>query len=143
MSNNTKTCTGNILQVNIALLSLLLKNNYLPVLSSPAMDSKGQALNINADSTAFAIAAHLKSDYLLFLSDIPGVLKQEKVISTLTAKAALEEIAKGTISGGMIPKIESAISALRQGVTKIIICQYSKPGDLRALLLGKIGTQIF
>lgn len=138
-----KTCTGTISQVETALLALLLENNYVPVLSSPAMDKKGKALNINADATAFAVATHLKSDYLLFFSDIPGVLKQEKVISALPKKQALQEIKAGTISGGMIPKIEAAIAALKQGVAKIIIGEYSKQGNLKALLEGKKGTQIY
>jgi len=141
--NGTETRTGNITAVNPTLPKLLLEHDYIPVLSSTAMDKNGQGLNINADTAAFAVAAELKCNSLLFFSDIPGVLKEDKIIATLNSEQARQEIAQGTISGGMLPKIRSSLQALEQGIATIIIAQYEKRGSLVALLTGSGGTRIY
>jgi acetylglutamate kinase len=141
--NGTETRTGEITRVNSALLKLLLQHDYVPVLSSTAMDKQGGGLNINADAAAFAVAAALKCASLLFFSDIPGVLKDDKVISTLNSAQARQEIAGGTVSGGMLPKIRSALDALEHGVESLVIAQYEKRGSLAAVIRGNGGTRIY
>jgi acetylglutamate kinase len=140
--NGTATRTGEITAVQPELLRLLLTHGYLPLLCSTAMDKEGEGLNINADTIAFTIAAALKSDCLVFFSDIPGVLKENKVMQALTRKQAEREIKAGTISGGMLPKIRSSLQALRAGVKTIIIARYEQPGALGRLLDGEGGTRI-
>jgi acetylglutamate kinase len=141
--NGTETRTGRITQIDPALLGLLLRHDYVPVLSSTAMDKRGGGLNINADAVAFAIAAALKCESLLFFSDIPGVLKHNKVIPALDSAQAGREIANGTVSGGMLPKIRSALDALEHGVASLVIAQYEKKGSLADVMKGNSGTRIY
>jgi acetylglutamate kinase len=140
--NGGCTRTGRIDSVDPKLPALLLAHGYFPVLSPTAVDSRAEALNINADTAAFAVAAALKSETLLFLSDIPGILKQGRQLASLNPAGVEAEIAAGTITGGMIPKVTSALEALSGGVKQIIIGEYRKAGALGALLAGKLGTKI-
>jgi len=134
--------TGRVTAADPALLSLLSEGDFLPVISSVSMDSKGMALNINADEAALAAAAVLAVDKLIFISDIPGILKDEEVISKLTPEMAEAEIAGGVISGGMIPKVESSVEALKKGVGSVIIGGYTSYGDLERLIDGSLGSDI-
>jgi acetylglutamate kinase len=136
------TRTGSIDRVEAALPELLLAQGYFPVLSPTAADSRGGALNINADTAAFAVAAALKSETLIFLSDIPGILKQGRPLAVLDPAGVEAEITAGTITGGMIPKVTSAVEALSRGVRQIIIGEYREAGALRELLAGRLGTRI-
>lgn len=137
-----KTQTGSIAKIKTELLKLLLSAAYLPIMSSTASSKEGQGLNINADSVAFALAAELNSAVLIFLSDIAGILKEGAVISRMSCSQVSKEIKEGTISGGMIPKVESAILAIKRGVKRIIIGQYTEKGSLAGLLAGRSGTEI-
>ena len=137
-----KSLTGKIFNVKPFILSLLIKNDYLPVICSTSMATDGTALNINADEAALGIASAIMADKLFFISDIPGVMKDGSVLNILTQKMAEEEIASGVISGGMIPKVKSSIAALKKGVSAIIIGEYLKNGDLSASLDAKKGTSI-
>ncbi len=135
--------TGRVTSVEVRPLLTLLEAGYLPVVASSSMTSGGIALNINADEAAFALAARLPAEILLFLSDIPGILDAEKrVIPDLTGDAVRAAIASGVISGGMIPKVESSLKALADGVSGIVIGQYLADGDLERLLSGQAGTRI-
>ena len=139
---NEITCTGNVRDVRPDLLRLLLSNGYVPVVSSTSMDEAGEALNINADEAALALAVALPSTHLLFLSDVAGILKQETVIPLLNGEDTEREIAAGVIAGGMIPKVRSSVKALEAGVKDIIIGRYTAGGDLKALLAGNSGSRI-
>jgi len=136
------THTGRVSSVNTRLLNVLLSNNYLPVIASTSMDETGMPLNINADEVAFELSSKMKVAGILFLSDIPGILKEQKVLNTLQPEEIMEEIDNGTISGGMIPKAKASIKALSRGVGRIIIGEFIKKGSLGALLSGETGTQI-
>jgi acetylglutamate kinase len=135
-----ETRTGQVAEVDSRLLAVLLRNGFLPILSSTSMDRKGLGVNINADSVAFEIACRLSSDHLVFISDIPGVMKGGQLLKSLNRDEVRQEIADGTISGGMIPKATSAVEALKHGVGQVIIGQYCGRGSLRALLQGGMGT---
>ena len=92
------------------------------MLAPVASGEKGGTFNVNADTFAGAIAGALKAKRLLLLTDVPGVLdKSKKLIKELSLKDARKLIADGTISGGMIPKVETCIQALDQGVEGVVI----------------------
>jgi len=134
--------TGEVERVDPQLIRVLLDHGYVPVVSTTSMDGSGGALNINADSVAFSLAAALGCTHLLFLSDVPGVLKEAEVIPSLDSAAAMRAIGDGTISGGMIPKVESSLDALRRGVGRVIITDYRRSGDLRSALRGEKGSSL-
>src|SRR5262245_25173162 len=109
-------------KVDLTLLNQLIGHELIPVLAPLATSHDGQTLNINADTFAGAIAGALKAKRLLLLTDVPGVLdKSKKLIPDLSIKDARKLIADGTISGGMIPKVETCIYALEQGVQGVVI----------------------
>lgn len=134
--------TGKVSDVDPSLLVLLLENGYLPVVSSVSMEKCGKALNINADEAALAVSQAVKAAKLFFISDIPGVMKDGKVISLLTKSQSEAEIAAGVISGGMIPKVNSSVKALENDVREISIGEYKAQGDLEKTIERKIGTSI-
>lgn len=139
---NEVTCTGEITRVDPNVLRVLLGNGYVPVVSSTSMDEEGEPLNINADEAALAVAAALPSSHLLFLSDVPGILKDDTLLPVLTKKETEAEISRGVIAGGMIPKVRSSVKALEQGVGAIIIGRHTAGGDLQSLLRGTAGSRI-
>jgi len=134
--------TGLVVSLDTQPLRVLWENGYLPVLASPASDAEGRGLNVNADEAALALALDTKAQNLVFISDIPGVLSDDAVISRLDAPEVEEKIARGEIWGGMIPKVRSAISALEGGVGAVLIGDYLGYGDLEKLLLCQKGTTI-
>lgn len=113
---------GEPAEVNPTVLKLVLKEEIIPVIAPVAPGSDGSTYNVNADTFAGAIAGALNATRLLFLTDVPGVLDKEgKLIKSLTVAKARELIADGTISGGMIPKVETCIEALGRGVEGVVI----------------------
>lgn len=141
-SSGQTTATGRIETVDTGLIKLLLDSGYLPVIASSATTHEGMPLNINADDVAFAVAGALRADNLVFLSDIPGILKQEQVLRGITPPDIEREIQAGVIAGGMIPKTRSAEAALAAGVSSVVIGRYACTGDLGRLLENEIGTRI-
>ena len=137
-----KNRTGKISAVNPGLIALLLKEGYTPVISSVSMDDGGEPLNINADEAALELAKALKAQSLLYISDIPGVLSGSAVIPKLDEDLIRKHIEEGTINGGMVPKVRSALDAVHNGVKAVIIGGYMKSGDLVQLLDRKRGTAI-
>ena len=108
--------------INTKMLDLLEKSDIIPVIAPIGVGSKGETYNINADTVAGAVAAALKAKRFLLLNDVVGVLdKEKKLISQLTVETARELIADGTISGGMIPKIETCLDAIKGGVEAAVI----------------------
>jgi acetylglutamate kinase len=137
-----QTRTAEVAAVDPRLLRLLLEAGFLPVVSSVSTDGDGRGLNINADSVAFALAARLKSSAMVFLSDIPGILRDGSVIREVSTMEAQGLVASGVVSGGMIPKVGASVAALADGVQNVIIGQYDGPGSLAGLLEGRQGTRI-
>ncbi len=134
--------TGEITRVDLSLLNLLLGEGYFPVISSTSMDGEGNGLNVNADSVALKLAISLEASCLVFLSDIPGLLIDGEVIRQIDTIEALRQIEAGAVTGGMIPKLKASLGALKDNVETILIGEFLKRGDLRALLDGRIGTRI-
>jgi acetylglutamate kinase len=108
--------------VDITVLNQILGRELIPVLAPVATSASGETYNVNADTFAGAIAGALKAKRLLLLTDVPGVLDKSKtLIPELSADEARRLIADGTISGGMIPKVETCMYALEQGVEAVVI----------------------
>lgn len=136
---------GDIKKINKKLLELLLKNNYVPVISSLGVDVSGQVFNINADGLAAHIASSLQARQLIFISDVQGVAKDKEhgeFLQYLSLDKAQELISQGVITGGMIPKIESSLMALKNGVrsVKILGPLKTKVDWGNAILDDKFGT---
>jgi acetylglutamate kinase len=133
--------TGRVRSADITLLNDLLQGGYIPVCSSVAMDAAGDALNINADEAALELAAALTAARLIYLSDVPGILLQGKVVHRLDREQAEQEIAGGEIAGGMIVKVRSSFEGVARGIGEIVIGDCTGPGELQALIDGA-GTHL-
>lgn len=113
---------GDVETVNPALLETLSREGYIPVVSSIGVGLDGESYNVNADVVAGELAAALKADKLIMLTDVEGIYENPKdpetLISALPVATARELIARGAIGEGMIPKVESCIKALEAGVSR-------------------------
>ncbi len=109
-------------EVNPRIVQVLAANEIIPVVAPVGVGRDGVTYNINADTFASALAGALKAKRLLLLTDVAGVLdKNKKLIHRLTASEAKAMIADGTISGGMIPKVEGCLSVIEEGVEGVVI----------------------
>jgi acetylglutamate kinase len=111
---------GEVTSINSNLISTLVENGYIPIVSSVATDEAGQAYNINADTVAGEIAAALGAEKLILLTDTAGILRDyhdpSTIIHELDITQARELIQSGVVSGGMIPKVSCCVRSLAQGV---------------------------
>ena len=124
---------GEPISVNAKILDLMTRSDVIPVIAPIAEDAEGHTYNINADTMAGAIAGAVGAARLMLLTDVPGVLAKDKSLLTDLTPARIEElIADGTISGGMIPKLETCLSAVTGGVEAAVILDGRVP---HALLL--------
>lgn len=135
---------GEITSGDPALLRLLMSADYLPVISSIAMDRAGGLLNINADDAAAGIARLTGARALVLLTDVPGILDADgSLIPALSADEVESLITRGTIHGGMIPKARAAVSAAATAGAPAIIASFKSPEHLVNLARGRhIGTKI-
>ena len=128
-------------KVDRSVLDAVLKAELIPVLAPVAIGEDGQTYNVNADTFAGAIAGAMKAKRLLLLTDVPGVLDKDKnLIPQLTVDQCRELIADGTVSGGMIPKIETCIYAIEQGVEGVVILDGKVPHAVLLELLTEHGA---
>lgn len=111
---------GDVTQVNTSLIRELVSVGYIPVVATVAMDARGQALNVNADTAAGAIAAKLGAEKLILMTDVPGVCTDKDDPNTLIRELTMDEtekaISDGVIAGGMIPKVECCMNSITNGV---------------------------
>lgn len=140
---------GDIVKVNTRLMKSLIDNSFIPIIAPIGSDDEGNTYNINADYAAVAIAAAMKAEKLVFLTDVEGVLKDKEdassLISFLSDEEAKKYIEEGVIAGGMIPKVECCMKALEQGVPMVHILDGRKK---HALVLeiytpNGIGTMMY
>lgn len=121
MFDTDNNFVGKVDSVNTELLNFLLEKNYIPIIASTAADNKGQAYNINADTVAGAIATELKAEKLILLTDTPGIMYNVNDPNTLLKHLTIHDICQlknqKIISGGMIPKVDCCISALKGKVS--------------------------
>ncbi len=122
---------GNVKKVNVKLLELLTSDEYIPVIAPIGVDEKGESYNINADTVASEIAAALKAEKLVFLTDIDGIRmnpkEPETLISDITVAKIDELIESGVITGGMIPKVQGCTYAINKGVNRVHILDGTIP----------------
>lgn len=139
---------GEIVKVNHEILDLLTKAQYIPVIAPIGIGPAGQSYNINADTAAGELAAAIKAEKLIFLTDTDGVLMDSNdpssIISVLSTKIANELITAGIISNGMIPKVISSIKAVEAGVNSshIINGTIEHPLLLEIFTAEGIGTMV-
>lgn len=135
---------GDIVQINSDLLNLLLENDYLPVISSLGADDSGRIFNINADTIAAEIAVQLKAEKLVLLSDVNGIYlnptDETTKISKLTIVEAEEMISSGKATSGMIPKLQSLIKLIQNGVKSAHIISGTKRNALLSEVFTDEGT---
>lgn len=116
---------GEVSGVNTAPITDALSDGYIPVIATVAAGKDGQVYNINADTAAAAIAAALKAENLILMTDVKGLLRDKDDESTLISEVNVSEVPvlvkKGIISGGMIPKIECCVESVRRGVSRSFI----------------------
>jgi acetylglutamate kinase len=125
--------------VDTTVLTQILGRELIPVLAPVAAAAKGGTFNVNADTFAGAIAGALKAKRFLLLTDVPGVLDKSKtLIKELSIDDARRLIADGTISGGMIPKVETCIYALERGVEGVVILD----GKVQHAVLLELFTEL-
>ncbi len=114
--------------VDVEVLHMVADSGLIPVVAPVAFGKDGETYNVNADTFAGAVAGAIHADRLLFLTDVPGVLnKNGELIKKLSRKEATALIKDGTISGGMIPKVETCLAALDQGVEAVVIVNGKVP----------------
>lgn len=139
---------GDVLSVDKQLLDLLLSRFYVPVIACLGADSGGTIFNINADIVANKVAAELKAEGLVLISDVRGVLRDvsnpSSRIPTLTVAQGRSLIASGTVTKGMVVKLEESFEAINAGVRRVHIIGRVERGDLvrEARSPGSVGTAI-
>jgi acetylglutamate kinase len=132
---------GEPTKVDTTVLDQVLGRELIPVLAPIAQGSDGETYNVNADTFAGAIAGALKAKRLIFLTDVPGVLDaKQNLIKQLRVDEIRALIADGTITGGMIPKVETCIYALEQGVEGVVILDGKLPHAVLIELLTDHGA---
>ncbi|MDW3117390.1 MAG: acetylglutamate kinase [Roseovarius pacificus] len=132
---------GNPSQVDPAILHTLFRDDAIPVIAPLGAGRDGETYNINGDTAAGAIAAALKADRLLLLTDVDGVRDASgEVVTELTADQIREMTKEGTIAGGMIPKTETALAAIEGGVRAVVILDGRAPNAVLLELYTEHGA---
>lgn len=134
---------GEITSVNVQPILDVLEKGYIPVISTVGCDSENNVYNINADTAASRIAGTLKAESMILMTDIEGVLKDKDDPSSLISKIQVSEVPQlardGVISGGMIPKSECCIEAIRRGVNKVFVIDGRIPHSILIEILTDEG----
>jgi acetylglutamate kinase len=136
---------GEITAINNTIIQVLETNGFIPVISPTGVGEHGESYNINADTAAGDIAAALKAEKLLFLTDVAGILRQDrKLLSTLNPDTIASLKRDGIIDGGMLPKVDACLKALEQGVVKTHIIDGRVPHAVLLELFTNrgVGTEI-
>lgn len=134
---------GEITEVNVRPILDVLDKGYIPVVSTVGCDAEGNAYNINADTAAAKIAGELKAESLISMTDIAGILANKEdpntLIPVIHSSEAPQLIHNGTINGGMIPKVECCMNALRWGVNRVFIIDGRVPHAILIEMLTNEG----
>ena len=116
---------GDVTHISIRPITDLLENGYIPVISTIGCDNDGNVYNINADTAAARIAGALKAESMITMTDIAGLLQDKDDPDTLIRKVYVSDVpqlvGQGIISGGMIPKVECCVEAIRRGVSRVFV----------------------
>ena len=134
---------GEIQDVDVTPITDLLDMGYIPIISTVGCDEQGNLYNINADTAAARIAGKLGAESMLTMTDIEGLLRDKDDPDTLIRRLSVSEVpeltAQGVISGGMIPKIQCCVEAIRRGVRKVFIIDGRMPHAILMELLTNAG----
>lgn len=131
---------GRVVEVNPRLIHALLDQGYVPVISSIASSFDGRTMNINADEVASSISVALKAKKLIFLSDVDGLILGGEVVDELDLREAEDLLEDERISGGMLPKLEFSVEAIRRGVQDVHMINGSAPHSLLLELFTEDGV---
>jgi acetylglutamate kinase len=144
---------GEIVRVNAELLRTLIDRGFVPVVASIAADAGGQPHNVNADVMAADLAIGLDAEKLVYVNDVPGVIGPGgDLLSELGVQETLDLLARedGVVDGGMIPKLESAVRALKTGVTRVhlldgrvehaLVLELFTPEGVGTMVAGEAGA---
>lgn len=131
---------GRVESIDTSLIDILEREGYVPVISPVGQGDRGVSFNINADVVAARIASEARALKLIYLSDVPGLMLSDRVISELDADQLRAELDGGAITGGMKPKLESALEALRSGVASVHLVDGRIPHNLIAELFTDKGV---
>ncbi len=135
---------GEITKIHIKPVMDLLEKGYIPVISTLGCDREGNTYNINGDTAAAYIAGALNADRLIMMTDIAGILKDKDNPASLIPEITIEEAKalheQGTISGGMIPKVDCCIEAINKGVKNVVIMDGRVPHSILMELLTNEGA---
>jgi acetylglutamate kinase len=112
---------GEIQEINVNFINLLLSNNYIPVIAPIGFNDAHESFNINADDAASALACALKAEKLIYVSDVSGIMNNGRIIQSINFEKATKLIENDVIINGMIPKVKSAFKSLNSGVKTIHI----------------------
>ncbi|MCG8566667.1 MAG: acetylglutamate kinase [Desulfobacterales bacterium] len=137
---------GNVNQINPEIIHTLTNQGFIPVIAPVGIGKNGETYNINADVVASKVASALKAERLMLVTDVDGVLNARKeLISSVNAEEIRKMIQDGDIKGGMIPKVECGLDALKNGVKKSHIINGKTPHAVLLELFtdSGIGTQVF
>lgn len=134
---------GSVSEVDVDVLSLLWRSRMVPVVAPLALSSGGVVLNVNADVAAAAVAEAAGAMALVYLSDVEGVYGADGLLDVLQPESAQALIDAGEITGGMVPKVRSALASLENGVASVAIVDGRRPHSLREYFTGHaVGTRI-
>ena len=135
---------GEVMNINVEPVLDVLEKGYIPVVATVGCDSEGNSYNINADTVAARLAGELKAECLISMTDIVGLLRDKDDPSTLIPKVYVSDAPKlmrdGVISGGMIPKVNCCIEAIRRGVHKVFIIDGRIPHSILIEVLTDEGV---
>ncbi len=139
---------GNVEHINTELIRILLDNGFIPVIAPTGIGAKGEVYNINADVAAGEIAGALDAEKLLVLTDVKGIYSnypdEDSFLTTMSFEHAQELIIRGSVEGGMIPKVSSCITALVKGAKKAHIIDGRIPHSILLEILSDkgVGTEV-
>ena len=143
MKDETLGYVGEITKIRTQPITDLLEKNYIPVISTIASDRQGNTYNINGDTAAACIAGALNAECLIMMTDIAGLLRDKDDPSTLIPAVTVSEAKKlfeeGIISGGMIPKVDCCMEAIRRGVKRVFIINGTVPHAILIEILTDAG----
>jgi acetylglutamate kinase len=131
---------GKIEKVSTAAIELCRHRKFVPVVSPISRDADGNIYNVNADLAASELAMALKADDLIFISDVPGVMVDDVVVKEIATSEIEGLIARGHVTGGMIPKLRSAADAVHRGVKRVHICGWKDSSTLQEQLTKGVAT---
>jgi acetylglutamate kinase len=140
---------GDITEVNVTLINQMLDSGIIPVVSTIGVDGAGDAYNINADTAAARLAGELKAVALINMTDAPGLLRDKNDENTLITSVSVSEvpelIKEGVVEGGMLPKVKSAVEAIRRGAKTVFVIDGKVPHAIIMELLSDegLGTMFY